>query len=137
MQLVSAREPYASPRTVSPPLSLRPLRTALVWQAVATLVIAAVAGIYAGPDGALSALLGGVINVSAGVVHAVVARLSPLRTPGATVRGAVRAEAAKIIMILGQLWLVLATYRDLVLPALFAAFIVTALMFRVALFVRD
>ena len=109
----------------------------MVWQAVATLVIAAVAGIYAGPDGALSALLGGVINVSAGVVHAVVARLSPFRTPGATVMGAVQAEAAKIIMILGQLWLVLATYRDLVLPALFAAFIVTALMFRVALFVRD
>ena len=51
--------------------------------------------------------------------------------------GAVRAEAAKIIMILGQLWLVLSTYRDLVLPALFAAFIVTVLLFRVALFVRD
>jgi F0F1-type ATP synthase assembly protein I len=50
---------------------------------------------------------------------------------------AVRAEAVKIIMILGQLWLVLATYRDLVLPALLAAFIVTALMFRVALFARD
>ena len=122
---------------MSAPFPLRPLRTALVWQAAATLAIAAVSGAYAGPNGALSALLGGVINVSAGVVHAVVARFSPLRTPGATVMGAVRAEAAKIIVILGQLWLVLATYRDLVLPALFAAFVVTALMFRVALFVRD
>jgi len=122
---------------VSPPLSLRPLRTALVWQAGATLVIAAIAGALAGVNGALSALLGGLINVSAGVVYAFVVRLSPVRTPGATVMGAVRAEAVKIIMILGQLWLVLATYRDLVLPALFAAFIITVLLFRVALFVRD
>lgn len=122
---------------MSPPFSIRPLRTALVWQAVATLVIAAIAGVYAGSNGALSALLGGVINLSAGVVHAFVARLSPSRTPGATVMNAVRAEAAKIIMIGGQLWLVLATYRELVLPALFAAFIVTVLLFRVALFVRD
>ena len=122
---------------MSPPLSLRPLRTALVWQAGATLVIAAIAGALAGVNGALSALLGGLINVSAGVVYAFVVRLSPVRTPGATVMGAVRAEAVKIIMILGQLWLVLATYRDLVLPALFAAFIITVLLFRVALFVRD
>jgi len=122
---------------VSPPLSLRPLRTALVWQAGATLVIAAIAGALAGVNGALSALLGGLINVSAGVVYAFVVRLSPVRTPGATVMGAVRAEAAKIVMILGQLWLVMSTYRDLVLPALFAAFIITVLLFRVALFVRD
>lgn len=122
---------------MSPPLSLRPLRTALVWQAGATLVIAAIAGAMAGVNGALSALLGGLINVSAGVVYAFVVRLSPVRTPGATVMGAVRAEAAKIIMILGQLWLVMSTYRDLVLPALFAAFIITVLLFRVALFVRD
>ena len=120
-----------------PPFSIRPLRTALVWQAVATLVIAAIAGAYAGMNGALSALLGGVINLTAGVVYVFVARLSPSRTAGGTVMGAVRAEAAKIIMILGQLWLVLSTYRDLVLPALFAAFIVTVLLFRVALFVRD
>ncbi len=120
-----------------PPFSIRPLRTALVWQAVATLVIAAIAGAYAGMNGALSAVLGGVINLTAGVVYVFVARLSPSRTAGGTVMGAVRAEAAKIIMILGQLWLVLSTYRDLVLPALFAAFIVTVLLFRVALFVRD
>ena len=48
-----------------------------------------------------------------------------------------RAEAAKILVIIGQLWLVLATYREVVLPALLAAFVVTVLLFRVALFVRD
>ena len=36
-----------------------------------------------------------------------------------------------------QLWLVLATYKEVVLPALLAAFVVTVLLLRVALFVRD
>ena len=40
-------------------------------------------------------------------------------------------------MIIGLLWLVLATYKDVVLPAFFAAFVITVLLFRVALFVRD
>jgi ATP synthase protein I len=48
-----------------------------------------------------------------------------------------RAEAAKILVIIALLWLVLSTYHEAVLPALIAAFIVTVLLFRVALFVRD
>ena len=41
------------------------------------------------------------------------------------------------VVIIGLMWLVLTTYRDVVLPALVAAFIVTVLLFRVALFVRE
>jgi ATP synthase protein I len=48
-----------------------------------------------------------------------------------------RAEAAKILVIIALLWLVLSTYHEAVLPAFLAAFIVTVLLFRVALFVRD
>jgi hypothetical protein len=40
-------------------------------------------------------------------------------------------------VIISQLWLVLATYKEAVLPALLAAFVVTVLLFRIALFVRD
>jgi len=108
-----------------------------VWQATATLMIAAIAGLWAGVQGALSAVLGGVINLSAGVVYAFVLALAPGKTAGATVVAMFRAEAAKILVIIGQLWLVLATYQDAVLPALMAAFIVTVLLFRVALIVRD
>ena len=118
-------------------LSTRPFRAVLVWQAVATLVIAAIAGLSAGIHGALSAVLGGVINLAAGVVYAFVLVLAPGKTAGATVLAMFRAEAAKILVIVGQLWLVLATYREAVLPALLAAFVVTVLLFRVALFVRD
>ena len=108
-----------------------------VWQAAATLVIAVIAGLWAGVHGALSAVLGGVINLSAGVVYAFVLALAPGKTAGATVVALFRAEAAKILAIIGQLWLVLATYKEAVLPSLLAAFIVTVLLFRVVLFIRD
>jgi ATP synthase protein I len=48
-----------------------------------------------------------------------------------------RAEACKILAVIAQLWLVLATYKEAVVPAFLAAFVVTVLLFRVALFVRD
>jgi ATP synthase protein I len=109
----------------------------LVWQAVATAIIASIAGLWVGGHGALSALLGGVINLSAGVVYAFVLAIAPGKTAGATMVALFRAEAAKILVIIGQLWLVLATYGDVVLPAMLAAFVATVLLFRVALFVRD
>ena len=109
----------------------------LLWQAGATAVIAAIAGLWVGRDGALSAVLGGAINLSAGVVYAFVLAIAPPRTAGATIAALFRAEAAKILVIVVLLWLVLSTYREAVLPALMAAFIVTVLLFRVALFIRD
>lgn len=115
---------------------MRPFRVALGWQAVATLAVAAVAGVLAGGQAALSAMLGGVINLSAGVVYAVVAWLTPQRDPGTAIVGLFRAEAAKIVVIVGQLWLLLSIYRDVVLPALLAAFVVTILLSGVALLVR-
>jgi ATP synthase protein I len=122
---------------VQQPLSTRPFRAVLVWQAAATLAIAAVSGLLAGVHGALSALLGGVVNLSAGAVYAFVLAIAPPRTAGATMLVLFRAEAAKIFVIIGLMWLVLSTYRDAVLPALVAAFVVTVLLFRVALFVRE
>jgi ATP synthase protein I len=122
---------------VATPLSTRPFRAVLVWQAAATSIIAVIAGLWTGVHGALSAVLGGVINMSAAVVYAFVLAIAPGRTAGATMVALFRAEAAKILVIIGQLWLVLATYEAAVLPSLLAAFIVTVLLFRVALFVRD
>lgn len=119
------------------PLSTRPFRAVLVWQAAATLIIAAIAGAWVGFHGALSAVLGGVVNLSAGVVYAFVLAIAPGKTAGSTVMALFRAEAAKILVIIGQLWLVLANYREVVVPALLATFVVTVLLFRVALFVRD
>lgn len=109
----------------------------LAWQTAATLVIACIAGAWAGMHGALSAVLGGVINLSAGTVYAFVIAIAPPKTAGATLVALFRAEAVKILMIIGLLWLVLSTYHEAVVPAFLAAFIVTVLLFRAALLFRD
>lgn len=107
------------------------------WQLLATLAIAAIAGWWAGLHGTLSALLGGLVNITAGVVYAVVVGLRRAPTAGDTVRAMIRAEAAKITLIVLQLWLVLTTYRDVVPAALIAAFVVTVLVSTTAIVMRD
>jgi ATP synthase protein I len=122
---------------MEPPLSARPIRNVLKWQVLATLVLAAVGGAFAGVHGALSAALGGIVNLSACVVYGVMLGRGRPATPGATIATMVRAEASKILVIVLQLWLVLAHYKDIVLLTFFAAFVITVLLFRMALFVRD
>ena len=87
--------------------------------------------------GALSALLGGLVNVTAGIVYGVVVAIGRVGTPGDTVRTMIRAEAAKITLIVLQLGLVLTTYRDVVAAALIAAFVATVLVSTAAIVMRD
>ena len=122
---------------MEPPLSAKPIRNVLKWQALATAAIAVIGGLWAGGHGALSAVLGGVVNMTAGVVFAVVVAVSRPASAGGTVVTMFRAEASKILVIVLQLWLVLTGYKDVVLGAFFAAFVITVLLFRMALFVRD
>lgn len=123
------------------PLKTRPIRAVLQWQVVATLAMAAIAGVWAGVQGAMSALLGGCINLAAGVVYAFLLGIGlgtrPIPDVGTSLFAMLRAEAAKILVIIGGLWLALTTYPDLVLPAFFTAFVVTVIVFSMAIFVRD
>ena len=122
---------------MKPPLSTKPIRNVLKWQFIAMTAIAVIAGIWAGVHGALSAVLGGIVNVSACVVYALVVAVSRPSSAGATVMTLFRAEASKILVIVLQLWFVLTSYKDIVLAAFFAAFVITVLLFRMALLVRD
>ena len=122
---------------VTPPLKSKPIRTVLAWQALATVAIAAVAGAWAGFHAALSAALGGVVTLTSTVVYAFVLGIGQTATAGASVVTMLRAEGAKIFVIILQLWLVLATYRDVVAAALFSAFVVTVLLFRTAFLARE
>jgi ATP synthase protein I len=119
------------------PIFARPLRTVLVWQGIATLAVALVSGIFWGPAAALSAVLGGLVNVAAGAVYAIVLKIGNPLTPGGTILTLFRAEASKIMVIVLQLWIVLTMYKELSLPAFFATFVITVLLFRVALLARD
>ena len=120
-----------------PPLKSKPIRTVLAWQAIATVAIAAMAGGWAGLHAALSAALGGTVTLTSTVVYAFVLGIGQTATAGASVVTMLRAEGAKILVILLQLWLVLATYRDVVAAALFTAFVVTVLLFRTAFLARE
>jgi F0F1-type ATP synthase assembly protein I len=127
---------------VSSPLPARPalrypLHRIAGWQLIATLAIAGLGGLWAGWPGAISALLGGFVNVTAGAAYTLLIGIGSVATAAATLRTALRAEAAKIAMIVLQLWLVLATYREVVHPAFFSAFVVTVLVSQAAILVRD
>ena len=115
----------------------RPIRTVLWWQAGATAVLALVGGLLAGVDGALSAALGGAVSIVAGWAAAVVAARGKAQSAGGVLVSALRAEAVKIGLIAFLLWVVLATYENVVAPALFGSFVVTVLIFTMAFFVRE
>lgn len=104
---------------------------------LASAAVAGAGGWWAGWHGALSALLGGMVNVAAGLVFAILVRLGQPETAAATVRTMLRAEAAKIMVIVLQLWLVLTSYRDIVHGAFIAAFVVTVLVSQMAILIRD
>jgi ATP synthase protein I len=115
----------------------KPIRTVLRWQLGATAALALAGGIVAGADGALSAALGGAVSVVAGGISAVVASRGRARSAGEVLIGALMAEGIKIGLIVLLLWLVLATYTDAVVPAFIGTFVITALIFAMAFFVRD
>ena len=115
----------------------RPIRVVLRWQLVVTAILALVAAIAWGADGFISAALGGMLNVVAGWVYGWRVSQGSSGTAGDALRTMLRAEAFKILLIMTQLWLVLAFYRDIVVVAFFAAFVVTVGVFAAAITVRD
>jgi F0F1-type ATP synthase assembly protein I len=119
----------------------RPFRIVFRWQAIATAAIAAVSAMWAGWSGAWSALLGGAVGLLASVVFAVTLALSlgdgRPSGPVKPLRAMLRAEAAKVIAIVGGLALSLKTFDGIVHPAFFGAFIVAVIVFSLAFFVSD
>jgi ATP synthase protein I len=116
----------------------KPIRTVLRWQLYASLVLAGLGWIGFGYHGAVSALLGGLVNVTAGYVYGRFAsRRSKGQTAGEALRSLFRAEASKIILIVMQLALVMMLYREVVPLAFIGAFVVTVLMFSMAIIVPD
>lgn len=115
----------------------RPVLTVLKWQIAATAVLASVAALVAGPHGAISALAGGLISITAGAAAALVASMGSQKSAGGVVMGALRAEAVKIGLAVLLLWLVLLNYGEAVVGALIGAFVVTLVIFAMAFFVRD
>jgi ATP synthase protein I len=115
----------------------KPVLTILKWQLLATIALVLVSALVAGGHGAISALLGGAISITAGMVAALVASLGSAQSPGSVLGSALRAEAVKLALGVGLLWLVLTHYSEAVVGPLVASFVITLLIFGMAFFVRE
>lgn len=127
-----------------------PLRKALTWQLVLTLVLAVAGAWQAGMHGAISAVLGGVVAMAGGLAFAWFASArktspglpdaSPEASPAAAWDGLTRilkAEAAKVGVIVVLLWLVLTTYKEVVVLWFIGTFILAVIIFSMAIFIRN
>ena len=115
----------------------KPIRTVLGWQLVATGGLTLLAGALAGAHGALSAALGGLVSVCSGLGFAAAASLGKAESAGGVLLAAFRAEAIKLGLIVLLIWLVLTTYKSVVVAAFIGSFAVTVLIFAMAFFVRE
>jgi ATP synthase protein I len=113
------------------------LRTVLRWQVIATGVMTMFWGLLTGAHGAVSALLGGLVSICAGLAFSVVVSLSRTDSLAGTLATALRAEAAKILVAVLLLWLVFATYTQVVAIGFIGSFAISILLFGMAFFVRD
>jgi ATP synthase protein I len=104
---------------------------------IATAALTLVAGVLSGVHGALSAALGGAVSVGAGWVSARVATTGKADSAGGVLVTALKAEGIKLGVIAILLWLVLATYSEVVVPVFLGTFMATVLIFSMALFVRE
>ena len=115
----------------------KPIRTVLRWQLLATAALTLLAGVLGGVHGALSAGLGGAVSVCAGWVSGLVAATGKGESAGGVLVVALKAEGVKLGVIACLLGIVLVVYAEVVVPAFLGSFVVTAVIFSMAFFVRE
>jgi ATP synthase protein I len=120
-------------------VQLKPFRTALRWQLAATVVMTLLGGVMAGRHGAMSVLLGGVVVSAAAGASMVVASLGAHARagPAGALLAMLRAEAVKVAVVVLLLWLVLSSYKDVVVLGFIGSFIVSVVILSLAILARD
>jgi ATP synthase protein I len=118
-------------------LRIRPIRVVLRWQGIVTVAFAVIAGFAAGMHGALSAALGGLVGIAATIAFAVVASLGGVGSAGMALAAILRAEAVKIAVIVVLLWLVLSTYKNVIVVWFIGSFLISVLLLSGAAAIRD
>ena len=115
----------------------RKFRPVIGSQVLATIIIALIAAWNAGAHGAISAILGGLISIIAGLVFVLLTARNEVRSAGEVLLVAFKAEAAKLFLAILLLWLVLTLYEQVVVVGLIGSFVVSILIFGMALFASD
>lgn len=113
------------------------IRTVLKYQAIATLAITVIVGDMGGMHWGVSALLGGLISMLGGATYgAMLSRVGIGSAENALV-GMMRAESAKLLIVVLLLWLVFASYEQVFGAGFIGTFIFTTLIFSLAVFIRQ
>ena len=120
----------------------KPIRTVLGWQVVVTILLAAMCAWLVGIHGALSVLLGGAVGMAGSLTFALLARPRKGSIPTPVMAWdklgqILKAEGAKVLVMVVALWLVLATYKDVVMLGFIGTFILSVIIFSMAIFLRN
>ncbi|MCB1948036.1 ATP synthase subunit I [Nitrosomonas sp.] len=118
-------------------ITLKPLVIVLRWQLLITIVVTGALALLMDSQYAVSAFLGGMVSIISSTAFAIIVSRHKGYTAGGTIRTALRAEAVKIILTIGLLWIVFKTYDDLKAFAFIGTFILTVITHSLALFVSD
>lgn len=109
----------------------------ILWQLVFSVLAAVVCGLLLGANAAISGFLGAIVSVIAGLVYAVlIARHSGYSAAG-VLRTALRAEAAKIFVVVVSLWAVFSVFKGLQSVVFVGSFIIAVLISSMAVFVPE
>jgi ATP synthase protein I len=112
------------------------IRGVLRYQAITTGAVALALGSIGGVHWGLSAVLGGLVSVLGGAIYGLMlSRVGRGSAENALV-GMLRAESAKILVIVLLLWLVFTSYGEVFGAGFIGTFIVTTLIFSLAIFIR-
>lgn len=115
----------------------RQIRKALKVQLVVTLLIALSVGVAGGVHWGISAFFGGLISVLGGLTYGMMLSRANRGSAENALLAMMRAEAAKLLVIVLLLWLVFAEYEKVFGAGFIGTFIITTLIFSLAVFIRD
>jgi ATP synthase protein I len=115
----------------------RPIRTTLRWQLIVGAALAVAGGLIWGIHGAVSAALGGLVNVAAGWAYGWLVTRRTRQSAGQALATMFRAEAVKVALIVALIWLSITNYKELVVASFLIAFVITVLVSATAIVVKD
>lgn len=120
----------------------KPLRTVLGWQVGATVFLAFTSAWLVGAHSALSVLLGGAVGMLGSLTFALLARPQKTLVQESSMAWdklsqVLKAEGAKVLVMVVSLWLVLMAYKEVVLIGFIGMFILSVIIFSMAVFLRN
>ena len=122
---------------MTPNAQTKPFRTVVSWQIAATTLSAVVSALIVGEAGAVSAVMGGAVAVAGSLVYMLLIPRRTVESPWDSLSAVLRAEGAKIGVMVVLLWLVMAFFKQIVVVGFIGTFTVAVIIFSMAIFVRN